>query len=143
MKYLRIVSLVVLCAAVVFSLAAVAQDQGAPGGQPQARRGPMSAQDRLDMMSKELNLTDDQKAKIKPILDNEQKQVQDLRADTSLSREDMMTKRRDIMKKTNDDIKAVLNDDQKKKFDEMMQRRRGPGGPPGGGPGGPGGPPGF
>ena len=140
MKYLRMMSLAVLCAAFIFAVSAFAQEQGAAGQEQQApRRGMMqSPQERLDAMTKALNLTDDQKAKIKPILENETKQMQDMRANTEMSREDRMTKRRDIMTKTNDDIKAVLTDEQKKKFDEMNSQRRGPGGP-----GGPGGPPGF
>ncbi len=128
MKHFRIlVCLAALCA-LLFAVAAMGQE-GAPAQEQQPRRPMMQTpQERLDAMAKELNLTDAQKDKIKPILENEQKQMQDLRADQSMSREDRMAKMREIRTKSSDDIKAVLNDEQKKKFEEMNQRR-GPGGP--------------
>jgi Spy/CpxP family protein refolding chaperone len=91
-------------------------------GTPRAADHPRNAC--LNNLSKELNLTDDQKAKIKPILGNEAAQMKALREDTSLSREDRRAKFSDIQKKASDDIKAVLNPDQQKKYDDMQARMR-------------------
>ena len=101
---------------------------GGPGG-----HGPMSADQRLQMMTKQLNLTADQQQKIKPMLESESQQMQTLHQDTSLSQEDRMSKMQQIRQSTNEQIKSSLNPDQQQKFDEMMSRHghgHGPGGAP-------------
>ena len=45
-------------------------------------RGPMSPDDRLKQMTKDFNLTADQQTKIKPILVDSQKKMEDLRNDS-------------------------------------------------------------
>jgi Spy/CpxP family protein refolding chaperone len=100
---------------------------GAPlpqyGGQ--RMRGPMSPEDQMARMTKQLNLTDDQQAKIKPILEDQHKQMMDLRQDTSMSREDRFAKMRNIREKSSEQMKAVLTPEQQKKWEKMQQRRRG------------------
>jgi hypothetical protein len=74
-----------------------------------------------------VGLTDDQQAKIKPILEDARAQMQKVMQDDSMSREDKMAKGRTLREATNSKIRDVLNDDQKKKFDDMqkeMQERR-------------------
>lgn len=117
------------------------QEGGFEGGQGDGgRRGPMSADERLKRMTKDFNLTADQQSKIKPILMDEQKKMEDLRDDSSSDRQAVRAKMMQIRQDTNDQIRALLDDKQKEKFDkqererqERMQNRRG------GGPGGPGG----
>ncbi|HXJ97121.1 MAG TPA: hypothetical protein VMT20_30145 [Terriglobia bacterium] len=104
-------------------------------------RGPMGPDQQLEHMSKALNLTDDQKSQIKPILQDRQKQMESLRSDTSLSPEDRRSKARSLMQDSNAKIIAVLNDEQKTKFKEMQSRMREHRGPPGGAPNAPSGPP--
>src|SRR4051812_34348628 len=81
-------------------------------------------QARLDHMSKVLNLTDDQKAKIKPILDSESQQMQALKSDTSTAKQDKRAKMMDIHKSTMDQIKPILNSDQQAKLDQQMQKMK-------------------
>ena len=101
--------------------------QGQEAGQG---HGPMSADQRLQMMTKQLNLTADQQQKIKPKLENESQQMQTLRQDTSLSQAERMSKMQQIRQSTNEQIKSALNPDQQQKFDEMMSRHgHGHGGP--------------
>ncbi len=110
------------------------QGGGMRGGGP---RGPMSPDDRLKQMTKDFNLSADQQAKIKPILVDSQKKMEDLRNDSSGDRQANRSKMMDIQKDTNTQIRAQLNDQQKDLFDkqqERMQNRRR------GGPGGRGGP---
>jgi Spy/CpxP family protein refolding chaperone len=107
-------------------------EQGQAGGQGSAMgHGPMSPDQRLQMMTKQLNLTADQQEKIKPLLESESQQMQTLRGDTSLSREDRMSKMMQIRQSTNDQIKSSLNPDQQQKFEQMMShqghRHGGPG----------------
>jgi len=126
--------------------ARAAQQQG--GEQPQGggdatpkeegeRQGPMSADDRLAMMTKQFNLTDAQQTKIKPILEDSEKKMEDLRSSSNNNRGAMRAKVLEIRQDTNKQVRAQLNDKQKEKFDKMeeermarMQNRRkgGPGG---------------
>ena len=129
-----------LAAMLVFSAAAFAgapQDaQSSP--QPSAQSGTghahgageghgrgmmMSSDEMLEHMSTELNLTDDQKTKIKPILEEQMKQMQDARQSTSGSQQDRRAKMKQIHENTMSQIRPLLNSDQQKKLEEMMSRR--------------------
>jgi len=101
------------------------------------RQGPMSTDDRLALMTKQFNLTDAQQAKIKPILEDSEKKMEDLRSGSNNSRGAMRAKVLEIRQDTNKEIRGQLDDKQKEKFDKMeeermarMQNRRkgGPGG---------------
>jgi periplasmic protein CpxP/Spy len=83
----------------------------------------MSPDAMLDHLSTELNLTDDQKTKIKPILEEQSKQMQQLRQDTSSSSEDRHAKMKQIHENTMSQVRPILNADQQKKLEEMMSRR--------------------
>lgn len=123
--------------------AAPYQGGGYGGGQRGGgRRGPMSPDEQLKRMTKDFNLTADQQAKIKPILVDEQKKMEDLRNDSGADRQTMRGKMMQIRQDTNDQVRALLDDKQKEKFDKEEQeradqtqnRRGGPGGPGGGNP---------
>jgi Spy/CpxP family protein refolding chaperone len=104
---------------------------GAPAAPGAAgRQMPTSAQ-RLQRMTDALNLTSDQQEKIKPILDSESQQMQQLRSDSSLSQQDRRSKMMQIRQGSHDQIKAILTPDQLQKFDQMgpggsMHREGGP-----------------
>jgi periplasmic protein CpxP/Spy len=102
----------------------VKAQSGSPENSHRGRRQQMSPDQQLERLSKALNLTDDQKQQIRPILQDRQDKMQGVRSDTSLSREDRMNKMRSTFEETNSKIRAVLNDEQKPKFDQMQQRRR-------------------
>jgi hypothetical protein len=114
------------------SYAAQYQEGGSGGGQGRGGpRGPMSPDDQLKRLTKDYNLTADQQAKIKPILVDEQKKMEDLRNDSSADRQTMRGKMMQIRKDTNEQVRAQLDDKQKEKFDKQEQQReerRGPGG---------------
>jgi Spy/CpxP family protein refolding chaperone len=69
---------------------------------------PMTADQRLQRMAKQLNLSDAQQQQIKPILENEAKQMQGLREDRSLSKQERMNKMQQIRHGTLDQIKPIL-----------------------------------
>lgn len=75
-------------------------------------------------LGKKLNLSNDQVAQIKPVLEDRAQQMQSLRADTSLSQQDRRNKAHQIMQDSNTKIEAVLNDTQKQQFEQMLQARR-------------------
>ncbi|HVZ17050.1 MAG TPA: hypothetical protein VG897_08030 [Terriglobales bacterium] len=83
-----------------------------------------SAGDRLKRMADELNLTDAQKEKIKPILEDEVQKLQALRADTSQSRREKFSKAKEINKNAVGQIRPLLNPDQQKKYDEMRKEMK-------------------
>jgi len=117
------------------------QGGGYGGGQEGGgRRGPMSPDDQLKRLTKDFNLTADQQAKVKPILVDTEKKMEAVRNDSSGDRQTMRQKLIQIRQDANDQVRALLDDKQKEKFDKQeqerqdrMQNRRG------GGPGGPGG----
>src|ERR1700748_500231 len=86
---------------------------------PSHRMGDPSEQ--LAHLTKALNLTSDQQSQIKPMLENQQQQMMQIRQDQSLSRADKMTKFKSLSSDTHGKIEAVLNDQQKQKFEEMQQ----------------------
>lgn len=112
---------------------AAAQDDMPPGGPPPGgQNGPprMTAADELKRLDKQLKLTDEQKKEITPILEDRLKKMESLHSDESLSREEGMTKMKAIFEESNGKIRALLTEDQQKKFDKMKKQRQGP--PPGG-----------
>jgi protein CpxP len=107
------------------------QGQVPGGGQGHGPMKPMTADERLQRMTKQLNLTDAQQQQIKPILENESQQMQALRNDSSVSQDDRMSKMMQIHKDSATQIKPILTADQQQKYEQMMNRRgRGPEGPP-------------
>jgi len=81
----------------------------------------MNPEDRTERLTKALNLSDDQKSKVLSILQDEQKQMEAVRSDTNLSRDDRWAKMREIRQNTTTQIKGTLNADQAKKFSDMQQ----------------------
>ncbi len=109
-----------LCAAAAF-----AQDAGGGGG----RRAPMSPDQQLAQMTTRYNLSADQQAKIKPILEDQASQMATMRSDTSMSQDDRMAKMTSLRTSSQSKIEAVLNDQQKQQYEADQQRpRRGGGG---------------
>lgn len=112
----------VMAFALAFGSAAAYAQMGQGGGE-YGHRQPMSADQRLQMMTKQLNLTSDQQQQIKPILENEQQQFQALHQDSSLSQQDRMSKMQQIRENTASQIKPILNADQQAKYQQMMSRQ--------------------
>ena len=96
--------------------------QSGPGmGGHMGRRHMPTVDDQLKHLSKKLNLSDDQQAKLKPILEDQRKQMDAIRNDSSLSREDRFSKMQEVRQGSDTQIKSVLNDDQQKNFDKMRE----------------------
>ena len=84
----------------------------------------MNPERQLKHLTKMLNLSADQQAQIKPILEEHAQQLNALRGDTSLSQHDRRAKMREIRQSSKAKLEAVLNDQQKQKFETMMSKRR-------------------
>ena len=87
----------------------------------------MNADDHLQMLSQKLNLTDDQKAKIKPIIEQHLQDRKAIMSDQSLSPEQKHAKMKASMDKSHSEIEPLLNDTQKKQLAEMMKEHEGKG----------------
>jgi len=124
--------LVLMLAGLVYAVTpAFAQDAGgndqqaAPSGAPPEHgpgRGHMDPAKHAAMLAKRLNLSSDQQSKVEEILKSEQSQMESLRSDSSVSQQDRRSKMMDIHKSSNDQIRALLNPDQQKKWDEMQSK---------------------
>ena len=110
-RYAARVGAVAICTAALCSMPILAQGGG--GGMR------MSPDDRVAAIDKAVSLTDEQKPKVKAIIEADQKKMMDLRN----SGGDMQTLRPKMMEirtQENADIKALLTDDQKTKYDAYV-----------------------
>lgn len=98
-------------------MAPAAQDNGG------RRHGPPDPAERTAELTKHLNLTSDQQAKVLSALQSERSQAESLRQDSSLSQQDRRAKMMEIRQTTDGQIRAVLDSNQQKKWDEMQAKR--------------------
>jgi Spy/CpxP family protein refolding chaperone len=91
--------------------------------------GRMSVEQQLEKLTTECSLTDDQKPKVKEVLEASSKKRQELMADTSTAPEDRRTKFREIMTDQEKKMKEILKPDQFEKYKTWVeQNMRGGGG---------------
>ena len=103
------------------------------GGQEAGEAPPTAQQTRpargrverqLQRMRETLNLTDEQVAKIRPILRNRNKQLDDLRANSSLPQGEARAKAREIRKFARQRIDQILTPEQREKERAMRRGNR-------------------
>ena len=107
------------------------QDQNAqPGQQPgtatqsqSSSMGRPSIDDQVQSLAQQLNLSADQQAKVKTALEDQHSQAMNVVQDNSMSRDDKIQKIHTIRQGTIDKVRTALNDDQKKKFDALVQQQ--------------------
>jgi Spy/CpxP family protein refolding chaperone len=116
----------VLALGLMLAGSAFAQSQTTPTpGAPGPMLHPMHAPDpqqQLQHLTKQLQLTADQQAKIGPILQQRAQQMQALRADNSLKPADRKTKAMSLMQDTTQQIEAVLTPAQRDQWKAMRER---------------------
>ena len=122
-QFLKFATGSILALGITLSVAQ-AQDQQAPP--PQGRRGgqTMDPEQQIQRMRDQLKLTDDQVSQIRPILADARKQGMALRSDSTMAPEDKRAKMQSIRQDANAKVRAVLTDDQKTQYDQMLQQRR-------------------
>ena len=98
-------------------IAPAAQEHGAMSGHAMA----MTPESRLKMLTEKLDLTDDQQAKLKPILEDESTQMKTLHEDSSLASDDKKAKMKELHESSTEKINAVLTPDQQAKWKQMKQ----------------------
>ena len=113
---IRLLASVVLCGFMV-SVATGQDTKATP------RRG-ANIDQRVEQLDKELTLTADQKTKIKAYFESERKKMQDMRADTSLTREQRQEKMKASREDLNKEMKSILTADQFTKWEKDADKRR-------------------
>jgi Spy/CpxP family protein refolding chaperone len=109
-----------LGAVLIMSNAATAQTTNAP---TRERRGP-TVQQRVERLSTELKLTDDQKAKVTALFEKQAKQRRELFTDTNVPREERREKMRALMEDENKQLKTILTSEQFEKLQTMREQMR-------------------
>jgi len=101
--------------------------QAQPGDQSQSQGSAQSAQgsnidNQVQILAQQLNLTSDQQAKVKNVLEDQHAQAMTIVQDQSLQRDDKIQKIHALRESTILKVRATLtSDDQKQKFDQMVQ----------------------
>ena len=115
MNKLSLIAALALGGLVASSTLATAQDATNNVPKKGGKRGG-SIEQQMERLTNQLTLTDEQKPKVKAALEDQQKQMQEMRGDTSLDpaarREKMQTIRADMEKK----MKEILTPDQFEKW---------------------------
>ncbi|MBZ5685904.1 MAG: hypothetical protein LAP86_12805 [Acidobacteriia bacterium] len=78
------------------------------------------------MLARSLELNEAQKVAVKKILEQRQQETLRIRLDSSISGGTRIERFRALQDHTVEQIRAVLNDEQKKKYDPLAVRRVGP-----------------
>lgn len=99
-----------------------------PGGPPPDAFGSSaelpSVNSQTRKLTKLLNLTDEQKGKVRSILQEQKKQYDKLDGDETISEGELMRSVEELQKTTSARIREVLNEDQKARFDEYDQKQQ-------------------
>ncbi len=115
----------IACAALTFGLLTVqAATAQTAGKAPHRGHHKFNADAHLDKMAKELNLTDAQKAQIKPILESEKSQIKSVRADKSLTKDQQKQKLVAIMKDSRAQILPILTPAQREQLKDIRAKAR-------------------
>jgi Spy/CpxP family protein refolding chaperone len=96
----------------------------APPTAQQARPARGRAERELQRMAARLDLTEEQKAKIRPILQERNKQLDDLRANFSLPQGEARAKAREIRKSARHQINQILTPEQREKERTLRRGNR-------------------
>jgi len=83
-----------------------------------------NGENRLQQMGQQLNLTEDQKTKLKPILQEEAQKLRELKNDTSSSRQEKMQKAKQIHSEYKPQIDAILTPEQQQRWQQMKQEAK-------------------
>lgn len=78
-------------------------------------------EEQMRVLTEKLNLTGDQQAKIKPIMQELHDATQKLIQDEHMSQEERLDKVRPLRQKADQRIRSILDDEQKKKLDQYEQ----------------------
>ena len=114
MRKLSLIAALALGGLMACSTLATAQDT--PKDAKKGGKKGFSVEQRMEAMTTQLSLTDEQKPKVKAVLEETAKKMKDV------APEDRQTKGREIRDEQNKKMKEILTADQFTKYQEMNQR---------------------
>lgn len=131
-NYAALFAALALFAAVGESRPALAADTGSAAASPASSQPipkPLKGRaKRLEMLETQLNLTDDQIAQVKTILQTEEDKARSVKTSTDLSPDEKRTQTEALRKETRQQINTILTPDQRQRL-RQAQRNRLAGGP--------------
>ncbi len=122
-------------ATLVFAAPVRAEGDAPKGGDKPAKKegGPRQGApgERIMKMLETLNLTDDQKKQIEPIVEKMKTDMKALMDDKAIAQDDKRAKGMEIMKGAMQQVEALLTPEQKETLKKQREAHKGPGGPGG------------
>ncbi|MGA7558793.1 MAG: hypothetical protein WCF61_01770 [Terriglobales bacterium] len=128
-KHCLLILLAVSLIAVAAPLAAAQSNGNSPNSQQPAaghgdwHHGPPDPAERTQELTRKLKLTPDQQTKVQSILESQHSQMEALRQDNSTAPQGRRAKMMEIHQNSNTQIRALLDETQQKKWDEMQARQ--------------------
>jgi Spy/CpxP family protein refolding chaperone len=108
---------------VVCSTLVTAQDATNGPDKRGGKRG-MSPDQLMEKYTEQLSLTDEQKPKVKAVLEDSAKKRRELFRDSTLDQEQKRSKFKDVMEAQNKKMKEILTPDQFTKYQEMNEKMK-------------------
>jgi Spy/CpxP family protein refolding chaperone len=103
----------------------LAEEPTTPSGQKEEKQATGPCKTRwLEKLTKELDLTKEQQAKVKEALDIQKEQITAVKNDNSLDQQAKKTRMKEITSKSRESIKALLTSEQTAIYDEMHKKHK-------------------
>jgi Spy/CpxP family protein refolding chaperone len=123
----RLFGMLAFCGILVLGAEAALAETGPPAGRGPAaiKRGKGAVygpEQRLDLMTRNLGLTAEQREKIKPILTEENAQLDALRGNDTLTRDERRTRLQQLNQATYDQIRPILTPEQQKRHEAIRKK---------------------
>jgi Spy/CpxP family protein refolding chaperone len=122
MKKLSLIAALAIGGLVACSTLATAQDSTNNVPKKGGKRGMPTVEQQMERMTTALDLTDAEKPKVKAVLEDSSQKMKEIMSDTSLDQAARREKMRPIRDEQNKQMKAILTDDQYTKYLAMNQR---------------------
>ena len=102
-----------------------AQSSQEPGASPGRSNGGLpTPEEVVSRLGSKLSISDDQRAKITPLIADRQEKLKGVAADNSLRRMKKARKMKSIFQDSDQKIEAILNDDQRQQYRQIEQAMR-------------------
>jgi len=108
----------------IFAVLMVASVLGAMVMQAQQRRRAFSPERAAERLAERLNLTEEQKSTVQSYFEDQRSQMQVLRNDDALTRQQRMERAREIQRQTRDKVRSILTVEQQQRAEELRNEAR-------------------
>ena len=127
MSKLSLIAAMALGGLVVCSTLVSAQDASSAPDKKGGKRG-MSPDQLMEKYTEQLSLTDEQKPKVKTVLEDTMKKRREITKESGQDRQQLGEKMQPVMEVQNKKMKEILTADQYKKYQEMNEKMKKRGG---------------